>query len=89
MSNGKFQIYKDKEGHWRFRLKARNGEIIAVGEGYTSKQNCLKGVKSIRKNARDARIVDMESGKTIDQELEDVKPVKEDDSLINENWVTY
>ena len=34
---GKFELYKDAKGEFRFRLKARNGEIIAVGEAYESK----------------------------------------------------
>ena len=47
----KFELYRDRAGEFRFRLKARNGEIIAFGEGYTTKANCLKGIESIRKNA--------------------------------------
>ena len=47
----KFEIYVDNAGEFRFRLKARNGEIIATGEGYKSKAGCLNGVESIRKNA--------------------------------------
>ena len=47
----KFELYKDKKGEFRFRLKARNGEIIATGEGYVSKSGCKNGIESIRKNA--------------------------------------
>ena len=53
----KFEVYTDKAGEFRFRLKARNGEIIATGEGYKAKASCLNGVESIRKNAPDAEIV--------------------------------
>ena len=53
----KFEVYQDKKGECRFRLKARNGEIIAVSEGYTAKASCLNGVESVRKNAADAEIV--------------------------------
>ena len=53
----KFEIYTDKAGEFRFRLKARNGEIIATGEGYKAKASCLNGIESIRKNAPDAEIV--------------------------------
>ena len=49
--NPKFEIYKDKAGEFRFRLKATNGQIIAVGEGYTTLSNCEKGVESVKKNA--------------------------------------
>ena len=56
--NPKFEIYKDKAGEFRFRLKATNGQIIAVGEGYTTLANCEKGVESVKKNAPDAEIVE-------------------------------
>lgn len=55
---GKFEIYTDKEGKYRFRLKARNGEIIAVGEAYESKESCLNGIESVRRNAPDAHVLD-------------------------------
>ena len=54
--NPKFEVYTDKAGEFRFRLKAKNGQIIAVGEGYTTKKACLNGIESIRKNAPDAAI---------------------------------
>lgn len=47
----KFEIYTDKAGEFRFRLKAKNGQIIATGEGYKSKSGCMNGIESIRKNA--------------------------------------
>ena len=53
----KYEVYQDKAGEFRFRLKARNGEIIAVGEGYKAKASCLNGNESIRRNAPDAAIV--------------------------------
>ena len=53
----KFEIYTDKAGEFRFRLKAKNGQIIAVSEGYTTMANCKKGVESVRKNAADSEIV--------------------------------
>lgn len=54
--NPKFEIFKDKAGEFRFRLKAKNGEIIAVSEGYKSMDNCKNGIESVRKNAVDAPI---------------------------------
>jgi uncharacterized protein YegP (UPF0339 family) len=56
---GKFEIYKDKAGKFRFRLKAGNGEIIAVGEAYESKASALHGIESIRSNAEAASLVDL------------------------------
>ena len=43
----KFEIYTDKAGEFRFRLKATNGQVIATGEGYTTHANCIKGVESV------------------------------------------
>ncbi|MGV8110958.1 MAG: YegP family protein [Clostridia bacterium] len=48
---GKFEVYKDKAGEFRFRLKAGNNQIILTGEGYKSKSGCTKGIESVRKNA--------------------------------------
>ncbi|HEV2640670.1 MAG TPA: DUF1508 domain-containing protein [Actinocrinis sp.] len=59
---GKFEVYKDVQGKHRFRLKAGNGQIIAVGEAYESMAACLKGIESIRTNAASATLVDLTSG---------------------------
>ena len=58
VTNPKFEIFTDKKGEIRFRLKARNGEIIATGEGYRAKASCLKGIESIRRNAPEAVIAE-------------------------------
>ena len=52
----KFEVYTDKAGEFRFRLKARNGEIIATSEGYKTKASCLNGIDSVRRNAPEAPI---------------------------------
>ncbi|MCM1064003.1 MAG: YegP family protein [Eubacterium sp.] len=57
VTNPKFEMYTDKAGEYRFRLKARNGEIIAVSEGYKAKASCQNGIESVRKNAPDAEVV--------------------------------
>ena len=57
-TNPKFEMYTDKGGEFRFRLKARNGEIIAVSEGYKAKESCENGIESVQKNAPDAEIVE-------------------------------
>jgi len=54
--NPKFEIYQDKAGEFRFRLKATNGEPVAASEGYKSKAGCKNGIESVRKNA-DSEIV--------------------------------
>ncbi|MBQ2650179.1 MAG: YegP family protein [Clostridia bacterium] len=53
----KFEVYTDKAGEFRFRLKATNGQVIAVSEGYTTHKNCMNGVESVKKNAEGAEIV--------------------------------
>jgi len=55
---GKFELYKDAAGKFRFRLKAGNGEIIAIGEAYESKASAQNGIESVRKNAPDAVLDD-------------------------------
>jgi uncharacterized protein YegP (UPF0339 family) len=56
LSHPKFEVYKDKAGDYRFRLKAMNGEVIAASQGYKSKASCLNGIESIGKNAPGAEI---------------------------------
>ena len=57
----KFEIYKDKAGEFRFRLKARNGEIIACSEGYVKKDSCKNGIESVKKNAPEAEVSEAEA----------------------------
>ena len=54
----KFEIYQDRRGEYRFRLKASNGEVIATGEGYKTKSGSKKGADSVKRNAPGADIVD-------------------------------
>ena len=54
--NPKFEIYLDKANEYRFRLKASNGEIIAVSDGYSSKSGAVNGIESIRKNVKGCTI---------------------------------
>ena len=48
---GKFEIYKDKAGEFRFRLKSSNGQAILASEGYKAKAGCTNGIESVKKNA--------------------------------------
>jgi len=57
---GKFELYKDRAGKYRFRLKAGNGEIIATSEAYESKAGAKNGIESVRKNAPDAPLVEQD-----------------------------
>ena len=53
----KFEVYTDKAGEFRFRLKATNGQVIAVSEGYKAIASCFNGIESVKKNSVDAPIV--------------------------------
>ena len=54
----KFEVYKDKREEFRWRLRADNNQVIAVGEGYTTKAACMNGIESVQKNAPQATIDD-------------------------------
>ena len=54
----KFEVYTDKAGEFRFRLKATNGQVIAVSEGYKAISSCLNGIESVKKNAPEAEVVE-------------------------------
>ena len=55
----RFELYRDAKGEWRWRLRARNGEVIAdCGEGYVRREDCEHGIALVRQST-EARIVDM------------------------------
>lgn len=54
----KFEVYADKAGEFRFRLKATNGQVIAVSEGYKAMASCMNGIDSVKKNAPEAEVVE-------------------------------
>lgn len=54
LTNPKFELYRDKAGQYRFRLKARNGSVIAASDSYTTRSACRAGIESVIKNAGDA-----------------------------------
>ena len=56
LTHPKYEVYQDKAGEFRFRLKAKNGEIIVTGEGYKAKASCLNGIDSIGRNAPGAPV---------------------------------
>lgn len=51
MRKGKYEIFKDKKGEYRFRLKSSNGQIIATSEGYTRLSGCRKGIEAVKRLA--------------------------------------
>lgn len=56
--NPKFEVYRYRNGDYRFRLIAKNGELIGSGERYKSKAGCQNGIASIKKNSVEATIVE-------------------------------
>jgi len=56
--NPKFEVYEYRNGDFRFRLKAKNGELIGTGDRYKSKAGCLHGIESIKKNSVEAAVVE-------------------------------
>ena len=62
-SNPRFELYRDKHGAYRFRLKARNGSIIAVSEDYSTHTACENGIESVRKNGVSGEILEFSQEK--------------------------
>ena len=63
VSNPKYELYQDKAGEFRFRMKAANGQNIGKSEGYKAKASAKKGIASIGKNAPDAPVVVVDAEK--------------------------
>ncbi|MET0734581.1 MAG: YegP family protein [Microbacterium sp.] len=55
---GKFELFTDKGGQWRFNLLASNGQVIASSEGYSSKATAQAGIESVKTNAAEAPVVE-------------------------------
>ncbi|GAA0288232.1 hypothetical protein GCM10009000_124260 [Halobacterium noricense] len=61
MPDATFEIYEDDIGQYRWRLVHTNGNIIAdSGEGYASKQKARQGLNSVKENAPDADIEEVD-----------------------------
>ncbi|MCD2187382.1 YegP family protein [Actinomycetospora soli] len=56
---GKFEVYEDKSGKFRFRLKASNGQIVASGEAYETRAAARKGCESVQKAADGASVTEV------------------------------
>ena len=61
---GKFEVYTDKKGETRFRLKATNGQIILASEGYKAKRSAMNGIASVQKNSQSEARFDKKKTKT-------------------------
>ena len=58
VTHPKYELYTDKAGEYRWRLKARNGEPIGKSEGYKAKASALNGIESIGKNAPEGEVIE-------------------------------
>lgn len=54
-----FEIYQDKAGEYRFRLKAKNGQNILASQGYSQKSSCQNGIESVKKNSQDESMFEL------------------------------
>jgi len=80
-SQARFELYQDKGDQWRWRLRHRNGNVIADGgEGYTRKHNAQKGMQSVRRNALGATVMHIEKEAELPEEDEEFEPVEEQES---------
>lgn len=57
---GKFEVYEDRAGKYRFRLKASNGEVVASGEAYETKSSAKQGCEAVQRAANGAAVVEVE-----------------------------
>ena len=56
----KFEVYKDRGGEYRWRLRAQNSQVLATsGDGYAEKRSCLAAIDSVRRNAADAPVEEL------------------------------
>jgi hypothetical protein len=63
MGQSKFEIFKGKDDHFYFHLKAGNGEVILASQGYTTKVNCKKGIDSVINNSKEQENFDKKKAK--------------------------
>jgi uncharacterized protein YegP (UPF0339 family) len=57
---GKFEVYEDRGGKFRFRLKAGNGEVVATGEAYETEASAEKGTEAVKRAADGASVVEVD-----------------------------
>ena len=57
----KSEVYQYKAGKFRFRLKAGNGEIVAVGEVYDTMAAAKEGCAAVQRAADGATVVEADS----------------------------
>jgi uncharacterized protein len=59
-ARAKFEVYKDRGGEFRWRLRAQNTQVLATsGDGYKSKRDCMSGIESVKRAVAEAPVEDM------------------------------
>ena len=61
------EIFKDKSGEWRFRVRAKNKKIIAASEGYKRRGSAVNGVVSLKKNMEDISFCELSEIKVVSE----------------------
>ena len=60
---GKFVVFKGKNGQSFFRLLAANSQVILASQGYKTRAACVSGIKSVSKNAQNAKSFEVRQAK--------------------------
>lgn len=55
--HGKFDLFQDAAGEWRWNLVASNGRVVATSEGYKTKAGAQGGARAVQRAAANARVV--------------------------------
>lgn len=56
---GKYEVFADENGGFRFRLKASNGDLVVTSENYKAKASAKQGIEVLRKNAESQKVIDL------------------------------
>jgi uncharacterized protein YegP (UPF0339 family) len=55
-----FELYEDRADEWRWRLRHRNGNIMAdSGEGYVRRSDAESAIETVREHAADAEVTEL------------------------------
>ena len=84
----KFQIFQDRRGEYRWRLRARNGEIIADGsEGYKSKASCKHGIDLVKEQAASAAVEDQTASQGKADRTKEERPKEAEEADRGEGFI--
>jgi uncharacterized protein YegP (UPF0339 family) len=62
-ARAKFEVYKDRGGEFRWRLRATNTQVLAVsGDGYKARRDCINAIESVKRDVANAPVEDTTEG---------------------------